>query len=275
MWPVKPLVCTVYVNTALGETTGTSRLQTVGKKITQLKNCVSSARLCDEVRCVFPESWIERCLNESESKRYSSHTSLGNMSNDERKRRRRHTRHHIGSPVVVVDCMSPHATTHTQTESSSVCFNVNGNMCMTWSLITIDMGPWFVLQMRKKRTTEPRSHIRHRRLWNGEFYNVYNERLSSNVQQSVTTTWCARISRLDEQAGGWIAGGRNFFRIMIYSRRVFPWGTWSFGWLLPQSRRRYPAQSQHIHKKVIIYENFCFSICVKLKKNTTLFLVLW
>ncbi|KAJ4937603.1 hypothetical protein JOQ06_002236 [Pogonophryne albipinna] len=29
------------------------------------------------------ESWIERCLNESESKRYSSHTSLGNMSNDE------------------------------------------------------------------------------------------------------------------------------------------------------------------------------------------------
>uniref|UniRef100_A0A4W6E7M2 Regulatory factor X, 4 n=1 Tax=Lates calcarifer TaxID=8187 RepID=A0A4W6E7M2_LATCA len=27
--------------------------------------------------------WIERCLNESESKRYSSHTSLGNMSNDE------------------------------------------------------------------------------------------------------------------------------------------------------------------------------------------------
>ncbi len=33
----------------------------------------------------FLESWIERCLNESESKRYSSHTSLGNMSNDERK----------------------------------------------------------------------------------------------------------------------------------------------------------------------------------------------
>ncbi|KAF3854661.1 hypothetical protein F7725_022716 [Dissostichus mawsoni] len=31
----------------------------------------------------FLESWIERCLNESESKRYSSHTSLGNMSNDE------------------------------------------------------------------------------------------------------------------------------------------------------------------------------------------------
>ncbi|XP_035257301.1 transcription factor RFX4 isoform X1 [Anguilla rostrata] len=29
------------------------------------------------------ESWIERCLSESESKRYSSHTSLGNMSNDE------------------------------------------------------------------------------------------------------------------------------------------------------------------------------------------------
>ncbi|KAM4553395.1 transcription factor RFX4 isoform 1-T1 [Fundulus diaphanus] len=29
------------------------------------------------------ESWIERCLNESESKRYSSHTSLENMSNDE------------------------------------------------------------------------------------------------------------------------------------------------------------------------------------------------
>ncbi|KAK6318052.1 hypothetical protein J4Q44_G00113430 [Coregonus suidteri] len=29
------------------------------------------------------ESWIERCLNESESKRYSSHTSLGNTSNDE------------------------------------------------------------------------------------------------------------------------------------------------------------------------------------------------
>ncbi|XP_072511925.1 transcription factor RFX4 isoform X4 [Notamacropus eugenii] len=29
------------------------------------------------------ESWIERCLNESENKRYSSHTSLGNGSNDE------------------------------------------------------------------------------------------------------------------------------------------------------------------------------------------------
>ncbi|CAG03413.1 unnamed protein product, partial [Tetraodon nigroviridis] len=29
------------------------------------------------------ESWIERCLSESESKRYSSHTSLGNISNDE------------------------------------------------------------------------------------------------------------------------------------------------------------------------------------------------
>ncbi|XP_051917534.1 transcription factor RFX4 isoform X1 [Hippocampus zosterae] len=29
------------------------------------------------------ESWIERCLNESESKRYSSHMSLGNMSTDE------------------------------------------------------------------------------------------------------------------------------------------------------------------------------------------------
>ncbi|CAL8356974.1 unnamed protein product [Lota lota] len=29
------------------------------------------------------ESWIERCLNESESKRYSSPTSLGNMSTDE------------------------------------------------------------------------------------------------------------------------------------------------------------------------------------------------
>ncbi|KAI4546246.1 hypothetical protein MG293_002801 [Ovis ammon polii] len=29
------------------------------------------------------ESWIERCLNESENKRYSNHTSLGNVSNDE------------------------------------------------------------------------------------------------------------------------------------------------------------------------------------------------
>ncbi|XP_023657731.1 transcription factor RFX4 isoform X1 [Paramormyrops kingsleyae] len=29
------------------------------------------------------ESWIERCLIESESKRYSSHNSLGNMTNDE------------------------------------------------------------------------------------------------------------------------------------------------------------------------------------------------
>lgn len=43
-------------------------------------------RLCDLWSIVsFLESWIERCLNESESKRYSSHTSLGNMSNDERK----------------------------------------------------------------------------------------------------------------------------------------------------------------------------------------------
>ncbi|KAH0616965.1 hypothetical protein JD844_028484 [Phrynosoma platyrhinos] len=31
----------------------------------------------------FAESWIERCLSESENKRYSSHTSLGNVSNDE------------------------------------------------------------------------------------------------------------------------------------------------------------------------------------------------
>ncbi|KAM6438103.1 transcription factor RFX4 isoform 4-T4 [Liasis olivaceus] len=29
------------------------------------------------------ESWIERCLSESENKRYSSHTSLANVSNDE------------------------------------------------------------------------------------------------------------------------------------------------------------------------------------------------
>ncbi|XP_026143109.1 transcription factor RFX4 isoform X3 [Carassius auratus] len=29
------------------------------------------------------ESWIERCLNESECKRFSSHSSIGNMSNDE------------------------------------------------------------------------------------------------------------------------------------------------------------------------------------------------
>ncbi|KAM3925964.1 transcription factor RFX4 isoform 3-T3 [Leptodactylus fuscus] len=29
------------------------------------------------------ESWIERCLSESENKRYSSHTSLGNVSNEE------------------------------------------------------------------------------------------------------------------------------------------------------------------------------------------------
>ncbi|XP_069484358.1 transcription factor RFX4 isoform X3 [Ambystoma mexicanum] len=29
------------------------------------------------------ESWIERCLSESENKRYSSHNSLGNLSNDE------------------------------------------------------------------------------------------------------------------------------------------------------------------------------------------------
>lgn len=35
--------------------------------------------------CSFAESWIERCLNESENKRYSSHTSLGNVSNDESK----------------------------------------------------------------------------------------------------------------------------------------------------------------------------------------------
>lgn len=34
---------------------------------------------------LFLESWIERCLNESENKRYSSHTSLGNVSNDESK----------------------------------------------------------------------------------------------------------------------------------------------------------------------------------------------
>lgn len=34
---------------------------------------------------IFAESWIERCLNESENKRYSSHTSLGNVSNDESK----------------------------------------------------------------------------------------------------------------------------------------------------------------------------------------------
>lgn len=33
----------------------------------------------------FLESWIERCLNESENKRYSSHTSLGTVSNDESK----------------------------------------------------------------------------------------------------------------------------------------------------------------------------------------------
>lgn len=52
-----------------------------------LSSHLSFSRLCDEFCCVFAESWIERCLNESESKRYSSHTSLGNMSNDERKQR--------------------------------------------------------------------------------------------------------------------------------------------------------------------------------------------
>lgn len=40
---------------------------------------------CDFLYFSFLESWIERCLNESENKRYSSHTSLGNVSNDESK----------------------------------------------------------------------------------------------------------------------------------------------------------------------------------------------
>lgn len=38
-----------------------------------------------KMACCFAESWIERCLSESENKRYSSHTSLGNVSNDESK----------------------------------------------------------------------------------------------------------------------------------------------------------------------------------------------
>uniref|UniRef100_A0A673LVG0 Transcription factor RFX4-like n=1 Tax=Sinocyclocheilus rhinocerous TaxID=307959 RepID=A0A673LVG0_9TELE len=37
-------------------------------------------------QCGIP-SWIERCLNESESRRFSSHSSIGNMSNDESKRK--------------------------------------------------------------------------------------------------------------------------------------------------------------------------------------------
>ncbi|XP_030070669.1 transcription factor RFX4 [Microcaecilia unicolor] len=36
-----------------------------------------------EGKLVVTESWIERCLSESENKRYSSHASLGNVSNDE------------------------------------------------------------------------------------------------------------------------------------------------------------------------------------------------
>ncbi|XP_061085549.1 transcription factor RFX4 [Conger conger] len=42
------------------------------------------------------ESWIERCLSESDSKRYSSHTSLGNMSteeNEEKENNRASKRH--------------------------------------------------------------------------------------------------------------------------------------------------------------------------------------
>uniref|UniRef100_A0AAY4BQQ3 RFX-type winged-helix domain-containing protein n=1 Tax=Denticeps clupeoides TaxID=299321 RepID=A0AAY4BQQ3_9TELE len=39
-------------------------------------------------------SWIERCLNESESKRYSSHTSLGNVSTDENEEKENRTSKH-------------------------------------------------------------------------------------------------------------------------------------------------------------------------------------
>uniref|UniRef100_A0A672R310 Transcription factor RFX4-like n=1 Tax=Sinocyclocheilus grahami TaxID=75366 RepID=A0A672R310_SINGR len=43
-----------------------------------------SSRNCFSLyTCGLSKSWIERCLNESESKRFSSPSSIGNMSNDE------------------------------------------------------------------------------------------------------------------------------------------------------------------------------------------------
>lgn len=49
---------------------------------------IMSERSINVASYLLLESWIERCLSESESKRYSSHTSLGNISNDERKQRK-------------------------------------------------------------------------------------------------------------------------------------------------------------------------------------------
>lgn len=101
--------------------------------------------------CFIIESWIERCLNESESKRYSSHTSLGNMSNDERKQEKHFNRANCGSANVRV-----------RTEVQSV-----QNMCLCHRCaLIICFGR--LLQRRKKKITEPLNLIRHQPLWNGE-----------------------------------------------------------------------------------------------------------
>lgn len=101
--------------------------------------------------CFITESWIERCLSESENKRYSSHTSLGNMSNDERKQEK-----HFNW----ANCGSAHVYVCTEVQSvKSKC------LCLSCALI-ICFGR--LLQRRKKKITEPLNLIRHQPLWNGK-----------------------------------------------------------------------------------------------------------
>lgn len=66
---------------------GTSQMKIDGHSLNLSHQwCSCQQQFCNFVIFfLFSESWIERCLNESENKRYSSHTSLGNVSNDESK----------------------------------------------------------------------------------------------------------------------------------------------------------------------------------------------
>lgn len=62
-----------------------SRVQSESVFFSEFLHKNVKCRLTTYLKNCFAESWIERCLSESENKRYSSHTSLANVSNDESK----------------------------------------------------------------------------------------------------------------------------------------------------------------------------------------------
>lgn len=112
--------------------------------------------------CVFLESWIERCLNESESKRYSSHTSLGNMSNDERKQDKHCTLKLLTLTYCVVSSSKDTCSSHSRVSCNIYWATIRA------VLVLFKILMYYMLQMKKRKITEPLNHIQHQLLWNGK-----------------------------------------------------------------------------------------------------------